>query len=68
KLIDFKIGDLRLPRFFGSILVENIGSDVVNSLLSSVSTLGQIQEVTLAQGKVTIKLLINNLIKLKNAI
>ncbi|MCX6743993.1 MAG: hypothetical protein NTX82_00520 [Candidatus Parcubacteria bacterium] len=68
KVNNFKVGDLQLPKFFGSVLIENIGSSVVNGLLSSVSALGQIQEFNLAQGKVTIKLLINNLITLKNAI
>ena len=68
KVISFKIGDLSLPKFIGSILIENMGSNVVNSLLNSVSALGQIKAVNLAQGKITLMFLINNLIDLKNAI
>ncbi len=68
KVIDFKLGDLRLPGFIGSILIENLGTNALNSLLNSVSLLGQIQEINLAQGKVIIKLLIKNLINFKDAI
>lgn len=65
---NFKLGALTLPDFFGNLLIESIGGNVVNGFIGSVSSLAQLQEINLAPGKATIKMLINNLINLKNAI
>lgn len=57
----FKVGDLELPGFFGNLLIENIGANTLNSLLTSLSLVGKIEEINLADHKANIKLLINNL-------
>ena len=58
---NFKIGNLTLPKFFGNLLVENIGANTFNSLLNSFGSIGKIEQVVLADHKIKIKILINNL-------
>jgi hypothetical protein len=57
----FKVGNLELPRFFGTLFVENIGANTLNTLLTSLSLVGRIEEINLGDHKAQIKLIIANL-------
>lgn len=61
KVRKFKVGDLVLPKFLGAILVENFGANTLNSLLSSFSLAGKIENIGLAEHKFKVVILINNL-------
>lgn len=58
---DFKVGNLSLPGFLGELLVENMLSDTLNTLLSSMSLLGKLESITLAEHKLKAGIFINNL-------
>lgn len=57
----FRAGDLDLPKFLGSMLVENLGANTLNSLLNSMSLIGKLQNINLEEHKLKTGILINNL-------
>lgn len=63
----FTLGNLNLPRFIGSILVENIGENIINKFLATISWLGKIEEISVNTKQVKLKVLINNFNNLSDA-
>jgi hypothetical protein len=57
----FKVGDLGMPKFLGSMLVENMGANTLNSLLSSFSLVGKIENIIPEDHKLKVGILIYNL-------
>ncbi len=60
----FKIGDLTLPRFLSSFFISNLGVGVLNSLIDSSANIGEIQEISLADKQLTLKILIYDLLEI----
>jgi hypothetical protein len=61
KVKKFKIGDLPLPGFIGSFVVEDAIANSLNSILDSFQRTGKIQDITLVDRGVVIKILITNI-------
>ncbi|MCX6740491.1 MAG: hypothetical protein NTZ49_04660 [Candidatus Parcubacteria bacterium] len=61
KVDSFKLGDLSLPKFCGSILVENVLTNSLNSALAVTQGAFQVEGFVLADKKATLKIKIFNI-------
>ena len=56
----FALGQLNLPRFVGTFMIENIGENMINKYLTSLVDIGKIEEISMDNKKIKLKILINN--------
>lgn len=61
KVLKIKLGDLNLPKFLGSMLADNIIDNTINQQLNSYGQIAEIESIELAEHKISINLIINNL-------
>jgi len=60
-ILSVKIGNLAVPKFIYSIILENVGENALNNALASLSQRGQIEEINLSSGLIRFKLLIKSI-------
>lgn len=61
KVQKFRIGNLRLPNIVGNITFSYFTAKSINSALAMFAEFGQVQQVDLFPGMMSVKILINNL-------
>ncbi len=60
KVINFKVGDLKLPDFLGNLAFSYLTEKSLNGILNLFEKYGQLQNITLTKGYIMMEILINN--------
>ncbi len=61
KVVNFKVGDLKLPDSLGNLAFSYLTEKSLNSMLNLFANYGQLQDITLTKGSIIMEILINNL-------